>query len=86
MKWKKRLKVEGRGVRRGRKWKKQKVTLAEVFRAKAFAKYFINFVRENCKRQMCPFALEEELSQKNWWKTESDIRERTISTSSRDSI
>ena len=55
------------GVRnkKRQKMEEQRATMAEVFLGEAFAKYFIiSFTRENCKRQMCPFALEEELSRK----------------------
>ena len=78
--------IESGGVRikKRQKMEERRTTMAEVFGGESFAKYFMHFARENCKRQMCPFALEK--LPKNCGKIESDIRERTISTSSRDSI
>ena len=55
----------GMRSKKRQKMKEQRATLAEVFGGEAFAKYFIiHFARENCKLQMCQFALEEKLSQK----------------------
>ena len=62
-----------RAENNGQEWKREKqkteeekiATLSEVFGGEMYAKYFImQFEKGNCKRQLCPFALEEDIAKK----------------------
>ena len=55
----------GERRRKRQRGEEQRSTMAEVFGGEVFAKCFtVQFIQDNCKRQMCPFALEEDISEK----------------------